>query len=80
MGEDIRQVGPYAALHKGLQTNKPKILEIDNLMATDKEPLVEQNAAMIIKHGRIKDQSKLHLPRVYHEDSSFAAICHAVRH
>jgi hypothetical protein len=52
MDEAIRQVGPYAALHKGFRTNKPKILEIYNWVATDREPFAEQNAAMTKDHDR----------------------------
>jgi hypothetical protein len=52
MDEDIRQVGPYAALHKGFRTNKPKILEIHNWVATDREQFAKQNATMTIDHGR----------------------------
>jgi hypothetical protein len=47
-------VGPYAALHKGFQANKPKILEIYNWMATHREPFAEQNTAMLKEHVRNK--------------------------
>jgi hypothetical protein len=52
MDEDVRQVGPYAALHKGFWTNKPNILEIYNWIATGREPFAEQNAAMTTDHDR----------------------------